>query len=142
MRVIDLIIKKRNNKALTTEEIKWLIDNYTNGNVTDYQMSAFLMAVCFNGLTDRETVDMTLAMRDSGEILDLSSINGSKVDMHSSGGVDDKVTLFVLNDEKNDEIKKFLEETTKLNHTAFNFIKIESIPHNDKVKSCMIMRRM
>ena len=55
MRVIDLIIKKRNNKALTTEEIKWLIDNYTNGNVTDYQMSAFLMAVCFNGLTDRET---------------------------------------------------------------------------------------
>ena len=96
MRITDLIAKKKQNKALTTSEINWLIENYTNGNIHDYQMSAFLMAVCFNGLNDKETIDMTLAMRDSGDVLDLSSINGIKIDKHSSGGVGDKVSLILV----------------------------------------------
>ena len=128
MRVIDLIIKKRNNKALTTEEIKWLIDNYTNGNVTDYQMSAFLMAVCFNGLTDRETVDMTLAMRDSGEILDLSSINGIKVDKHSSGGVGDKVSLVLIGIIAALDVPFAKMSGRGLGHTGGTIDKLESIP--------------
>lgn len=128
MRVIDLIIKKRNNKSLTTEEIKWLIENYTNGNVTDYQMSAFLMAVCFNGLTDRETVDMTLAMRDSGEILDLSSINGIKVDKHSSGGVGDKVSLVLIGIIGALDVPFAKMSGRGLGHTGGTIDKLESIP--------------
>lgn len=96
MRAVDIIEKKRDNKSLSTDEINWFIDTYTSGNLPDYQASAFLMAVCIRGMNRQETVDLTLAMAKSGDILDLSDIIPYAVDKHSSGGVGDKTTLVVL----------------------------------------------
>ena len=93
MRMYDLIEKKKLGQELSTEEIKDIIDGYTRGDIPDYQISALLMAICFNGMNVRERYDLTMAMRDSGDILDLSSIDGVKIDKHSTGGVGDKVTL-------------------------------------------------
>lgn len=93
MRMYDLIEKKKLGQELSTEEIKDIIDGYTKGDIPDYQISALLMAICFNGMNVRERYDLTMAMRDSGDILDLSSIDGVKIDKHSTGGVGDKVTL-------------------------------------------------
>ena len=93
MRMYDLIEKKKMGQELSTEEIYHIIDGYTNGEIPDYQISALLMAICFKGMNTRERYDLTMAMRDSGDILDLSSIDGIKIDKHSTGGVGDKVTL-------------------------------------------------
>ena len=93
MRMYDIIEKKKKGLELSTEEIKDTILGYTRGEIPDYQMSALLMAIYFKGMSDRERYDLTRAMRDSGDILDLSSINGVKIDKHSTGGVGDKVTL-------------------------------------------------
>lgn len=93
MLMVDLILKKRAKETLTDEEIKFLIDEYVKGNIPDYQMSAFLMAVYFNGMTDHEATALALAMRDSGKVYHLDEIEGIKVDKHSTGGVGDKVTL-------------------------------------------------
>lgn len=93
MRMYDLILKKKEGKELTTEEISYMVAGFTKGEIPDYQMSAMMMAICFQGMTKRETVDLTLAMRDSGDVLDLSRIHGIKVDKHSTGGVGDKVSL-------------------------------------------------
>lgn len=93
MRMYDLIEKKKNGGILTTEEIQWMIAGYTKGDIPDYQMSAMTMAICFQGLNDKETLDLTLAMRDSGDCLDLSEIHGLKADKHSTGGVGDKTSL-------------------------------------------------
>ena len=89
----DLIEKKKKGQALTQDEITYLINGYTNGEIPDYQMSAYLMAVVFNGMTDEETYEFTMAMKNSGDELDLSSIPGLKIDKHSTGGVGDKTTL-------------------------------------------------
>ncbi|MBQ4522839.1 MAG: thymidine phosphorylase [Lachnospiraceae bacterium] len=95
MNMYDLIQKKRDGFTLTTEEIKYIVNGYTEGEIKDYQMSAFLMAVYFQKMNKKETVDLTLAMAASGEMLNLSQIQGTKVDKHSTGGIGDKTTLIL-----------------------------------------------
>jgi pyrimidine-nucleoside phosphorylase len=96
LRAVDIIIKKREKGELTGEEIKFFVDGFTRGEIPDYQISAWAMAVLLNGMTTRETTDLTLAMAHSGEILDLSGVVDIVMDKHSSGGVGDKTTLVVL----------------------------------------------
>lgn len=93
MRMYDLIYKKKYGGKMTKEEIDYIVQGYTKGDIPDYQMSAFLMAVCLKGMDMEETTNLTLSMRDSGETLDLSKIEGIKVDKHSTGGVGDKTSL-------------------------------------------------
>lgn len=95
MRMYDLINKKKNGEVLTKEEIEYIISGYTNGTIPDYQMSAFLMAVCLKEMNVEETAALTMAMAHSGDMLDLSAIEGIKVDKHSTGGVGDKTSLVI-----------------------------------------------
>ncbi|HET9911918.1 MAG TPA: thymidine phosphorylase [Anaerolineales bacterium] len=96
MRAVDIIIKKRDKQELSLAEIEFFIKSFISGEVADYQASAFLMAVLLNGMTPRETTDLTLAMANSGHMLDLSDVVDLAVDKHSSGGVGDKTSLAVL----------------------------------------------
>ena len=93
MRMVDLIEKKRDGKTLSKEEIDFIIEGYTANSIPDYQMSALLMAIFYQDMTDEEISHLTLAMANSGDIIDLSSIDGIKVDKHSTGGVGDTTTL-------------------------------------------------
>ena len=93
MRMYDIILKKRKGLELTTEEINFFVNGFNNDEIPDYQVSSLMMAIFFKGMNKRETVDLTMAMANSGDILDLSRIEGIKVDKHSTGGVGDSVTL-------------------------------------------------
>ncbi len=96
MRAVDIIIKKRDKQQLTSQEIDFFIEGFTNGDIPDYQASAFAMAVLLNGMTSFETADLTLAMARSGQVLDLSKVVDIVVDKHSSGGVGDKTSISVM----------------------------------------------
>lgn len=93
MRMYDLIMKKRNGKVLKQDEIDFMVEGFTNGSIPDYQMSAMMMAIYFRGMNEEETLHLTMAMAHSGDVLDLSNINGLKADKHSTGGVGDKTSL-------------------------------------------------
>ncbi len=128
MHIIDIIAKKRDGMVLTKNEIDYLIQNYTKGNIPDYQMSAFLMATYFQKMNDEESTYLALAMRDSGDSIDLSAIPGIKVDKHSTGGVGDKVTL-ILGPLLASLGVKFAKMSGRgLGHTGGTIDKLESIP--------------
>lgn len=95
MNILDIIEKKKVDQTLTKEEIEYFVQNYTNGTITDYQAAALIMAICINGMTQEEILDLTMAMANSGDILDLSEISENIVDKHSTGGVGDKITLII-----------------------------------------------
>lgn len=93
MRMVDLIAKKRDGQSLSKEEIEWIVTGYTNGEIPDYQMSALTMAIFYQDMTDQEITDLTLAMANSGDVVNLENIEGIKIDKHSTGGVGDTTTL-------------------------------------------------
>jgi pyrimidine-nucleoside phosphorylase len=96
MRMYDIILRKRNGEELTKDEIKYFINGYTEGTIPDYQAAALMMAIYFKGMSKIETAELTMAMVNSGETVDLSAIEGVKVDKHSTGGVGDKISLIVI----------------------------------------------
>jgi len=128
MRIVDLIQRKRDGEELSVEEIQWLIDAYTRGDVPDYQMSAFLMATYFSGMSDREVTALTDCILRSGEILDLSSIPGVKVDKHSTGGVGDKTSLVAAPLAAAAGCVVPMISGRALGHTGGTLDKLESIP--------------
>ncbi len=128
MRTVDLIQRKRDGGELDTAEISYLVEGYTRGEIPDYQMSAFLMAVFFAGMTDREVSTMTDCMIRSGETVDLSDVKGVKVDKHSTGGVGDKTSLIVAPLAAAAGVIVPMMSGRALGHTGGTLDKLESIP--------------
>lgn len=128
MYMYDLIMKKRDKKALSDSEIREMITEYVAGNIPDYQMSAMLMAIYFNGMNEQETFVLTDAMANSGDMVDLSGIDGIKVDKHSTGGVGDKTTLIIAPIVASYGVKVAKMSGRGLGHTGGTVDKMESIP--------------
>jgi pyrimidine-nucleoside phosphorylase len=128
MRTVDLIQRKRGGEELSPEEIEFLINGYTSGDIPDYQMSSFLMAVYFKGMTDREVSRLTECMLHSGDTVDLSNIPGVKVDKHSTGGVGDKTSFIVAPLAAAAGVVVPMMSGRALGHTGGTLDKLESIP--------------
>jgi pyrimidine-nucleoside phosphorylase len=128
MRTVDLILRKRGSEELSVEEIQYLINGYTTGEIPDYQIAAFLMATYFSGMTDRELSSFTEVMIGSGEVLDLSDIPGVKVDKHSTGGVGDKTSLICAPIAAAAGVVVPMISGRGLGHTGGTLDKLESIP--------------
>ena len=133
MRTVDLIQRKRDGEELAPEEIEFLVDGYTRGEIPDYQMSAFLMAVFFAGMSDREVSRLTECMLRSGDTVDLSNVPGVKVDKHSTGGVGDKTSMIVAPLAAAAGVVVPMMSGRSLGHTGGTLDKLESIPglHTD-----------
>jgi len=128
MRVYDILSKKRDSKEINETEMDFLIGNYVQGNIPDYQMSAFLMAAYINGLNKKELISLTESMVNSGEILELSGIPGTKVDKHSTGGVGDKTTLVLAPLMASVGVPFAKMSSRGLGHTGGTLDKLEAIP--------------
>ncbi|MGA7235289.1 MAG: pyrimidine-nucleoside phosphorylase [Bryobacteraceae bacterium] len=128
MRTVDLIQRKRDGEELAPDEIQFLIEGYTSGDIPDYQMAAFLMAVYFSGMTDRELSRLTESMLRSGDTVDLSSVPGIKVDKHSTGGVGDKTSFIVAPLAAAAGVIVPMMSGRALGHTGGTLDKLESIP--------------
>lgn len=128
MRTVDLIQRKRDGEELSPEEVSFIVDGYTRGDIPDYQVSAFLMAVFYSGMTDREVSALTESMVASGEIVDLSSIQGLKVDKHSTGGVGDKTSLICAPLAAAAGVTVPMISGRALGHTGGTLDKLEAIP--------------
>lgn len=127
MRMVDLIQKKKNGKTLNKEEIDFIALGYTNGEIPDYQMSSFLMAICFQGMSKEEISNLTISFVNSGDQVDLSKIKGIKVDKHSTGGVGDKISLIVIPLVASVGIPVAKMSGRGLGHTGGTIDKLESI---------------
>lgn len=127
MRIFDILAKKRDGKELTKEELEFFVKGICSGEITDYQASAMLMAMYINGLSDSETVNLTISMKNSGDVADLSSIDGVKVDKHSTGGIGDKTTLIIAPMLAQMGLKVAKMSGRGLGHTGGTVDKLESI---------------
>ena len=128
MNILEIIEKKRDKKELSEEEIRFFVKGYTDGSVTDYQAAALIMAIYLNGMTDRECTYLTMEMANSGDVLDLSKIDGIIVDKHSTGGVGDKVSIILLPLISSLGVKVAKMSGRGLGFTGGTVDKMESIP--------------